>query len=1230
MWNTVSRPTTLEQALRELRDAPDRTRLVAGGTDLVVEQQRGVRPAEHLIDLTGVWDLRYVRQDGDVIRIGGLATHNDVLRQLDLRDALLPLAQACREIGAPQIRTRGTIAGNVVTASPANDTITPLIALGAQIVLVSAGGTRTLELEDFYTGFRSTVLARDEIVREIRFPALDVERRGIFLKLGLRRAQAISVVNVAIVLRFDGLKIEEATIALGCVGPTIVRAPEAEGALMGNALEPATIERAAELALEAIAPIGDVRGSADYRRRAVRALIAQALETLESGSEADDFPEDPVLLETESPVRAALEYDGLLETTVNGEPCTLEGAGSKTLLNALRDRGFTGSKEGCAEGECGACTVWLDGQAVMSCLVPAAQAHGAQVTTIEGLATGDKLHPLQQAYIDRGSVQCGFCIPGMLMAGAKLMEERATPNLDDAQVAISGNLCRCTGYRKILDAMDETIVKLEKPRADALDKVTGSAMYPADLIGAGMLHAAAVFAHRAHARIVRIDSSAALALEGVHAVLTAPDVPRNRFGLIDADQPLLCEDVVRFYGDRVALVVADTPERAREAAALVHVEYEDLAPLTDARVAIEPGAARVHADRDNVLLRQRIVHGAPIGEALESADVVIEETFTTGWQEHAYLQPDAAVAYWEDERLVVETAGQWLHEDRRQLAALFTMHEDDVVVRYAKIGGAFGGREDLSITPLAALAAWKLRRAVAMAWTREESIVGHHKRHPFRISAKWGAMRDGRIVAAKTTMIGDGGAYASTSVEVLKCALTFATGPYRVENVETDACVTYTNNVPSGAFRGFGSPQAHFAAESMVTRLAHALEIDPIEMRRKNLYREGDVEPTGQPLPEGVSAHAVFERCLQEVGNRFGKDAYSPSSQVQSRGHVKRGIGIACGMKNVGYSFGFPDQATARVELNVAGENLRGASIAIGAAEVGQGAHMILRQIAAKALNIDPSLVRMIVDDSSLAPNAGSSSASRMTLFGGRAVKDACEAALQAWRSGEPPQATLQYMPGGTTALDRNGQGRPHFCYGYAAQAVEVEVDTRTGVTRVLRIISVHDVGRAINRQLVEGQIEGCLAQAVGYALTENFISTDGKIETPHFSTYLLPTALDMPTEVYPIILENPDPNGPFGARGVAEMPLIPFAPAVAAAIHDATGAWLCDLPMTPERVLRALEHQVRDLDQVEVGVAHVHGAERTLRTGLRNGTFHNGDTVRAQRLDDGIERNRGQEAEIT
>ncbi|HEY0615644.1 MAG TPA: xanthine dehydrogenase family protein molybdopterin-binding subunit [Candidatus Elarobacter sp.] len=704
-------------------------------------------------------------------------------------------------------------------------------------------------------------------------------------------------------------------------------------------------------------------------------------------------------------------------------------------------------------------------------------------------------------------------------------------------------------------------------RPDARAKVTGAARYPADLVREGMLHCKAVFALRPHARIERIDASRAVAQPGVVAVLTAADVPHNRYGLIDADQEVLCSERVRYVGDRVALVIADDPERAARAAKLVHVEYTDLPVVSDALAAMEPGAPLVHPERDsNVLLHQKIRKGDVDG-ALAGADVVLSATFTTSWQEHAYLQPDAGIAYYEEETLVVETAGQWLHEDLRQIAAMLRLDESAVAIRYAKIGGAFGGREDLSVQALLALATWKTKRPTAIVWSREESIVGHHKRHPFRIETTWGAKRDGTVVAVRTRSVADGGAYASTSVEVLKCAAIFAQGPYRVPNVATDAIVVYTNNVPSGAFRGFGSPQAHWAAESMITRIAHALEIDPADVRRKNLYRDGDTEATGEVLPAGVSAVAVLERCVEESRRRF-----TPRSQRDAHAALRRGVGIASGIKNVGYSFGFPEQSTAAVEL-IATARIERAVVRIGAADVGQGVHLILRQIAAEALALPLDAVSLISDDSTHTPNAGSASASRLTFMAGRAVHDAAFAARAAWERGEQPEATVQYRPPATTPLDlETGAGRPNYCYGYAAQGVEVEVDVRTGVTRVLKIVSVHDVGRAINRQQVEGQIEGCLAQALGYALTENFKVRDGMILTPHFSTYLLPTTLDMPVEIVPVVMELADPHGPYGARGMAEMPLVPFAPAVAAAIYDATGAWVNDLPMTPERILAAVE----------------------------------------------------------
>ena len=712
-----------------------------------------------------------------------------------------------------------------------------------------------------------------------------------------------------------------------------------------------------------------------------------------------------------------------------------------------------------------------------------------------------------------------------------------------------------------------TLVGAPLARPDARAKVTGAARYPADLVRPEMLHCKAVFAHRPHARIERIDTRRARKLDGVVAVLTAADVPYNRYGLIDADQEVLCSEVVRYVGDRVALVVATTAELAAQAAALVAVTYTDLPRVDDAHAALAPDAPLVHPERGtNVLLHQKIRSG-DVEAGFAQADLVLSGRFTTSWQEHAYLQPDAGIAYYEGATLVVETAGQWLHEDLRQIAALLRLREDEVAIRYAKIGGAFGGREDLSVQALLALATWKTKRPTAIVWSREESIVGHHKRHPFDIETRWGAKRDGTIVAVQTRLLADGGAYASTSVEVLKGATVFAHGPYRVPNVATDGIVVYTNNPPSGAFRGFGAPQAHWAAESMIARVAQALELDPVEIRRKNLYREGDRESTGSVLPGGVTAVPVLERCAQEAAARF-----VPRVARAEHGRLRRGIGIASGMKNVGYSFGFPEQSTASVEL-IASAQIERALVRIGAADVGQGVHLILRQIVAETLGLQVDAVTLISDDSAQTPNAGSASASRLTLMGGRAVHDAALAAHANWERGEPPVATVQYRPPATTPLDlETGQGLPNYCYGYAAQAVEVEVDVTTGITRVLKIVSVHDVGRAINTQQVEAQIEGCLAQAIGFALTENFIVREGKVLTPHFSTYLLPTALDVPTEIVPVILELGDPNGPFGARGMAEMPLIPFAPAVAAAIYDATGAWVDDLPMTPERVLAAID----------------------------------------------------------
>ncbi len=511
LWQHYYQPSSLDQALQLLQQHAGSARIVAGGTDVLVELQRGIKPTAILIDITRLHELKYVRHTNGIIQIGGLATHNDVIASDVCVQHALPLAQACWEVGAPQIRTRATIAGNLITASPANDTITPLMALGAEVLLLSTAGERSVPLRDFYTGFRKTVMQPTELLREIRLPALQENQRGLFIKLGLRRAQAISVIDLAIVLTFDIANseaaaassiynlqfamIKDARITLGCLAPTIVRAPAAEAYLRGKQLTPDVCAEAGRLACADVAPIDDVRGSAGYRLATLANLVTEGLRRIAEGRERVGWPAQPILLETiddrrptidpslSSSVQRPASSVSAIETTINGQPYAFHGAHTKSLLDALReDAGLTGSKEGCAEGECGACTVWLNGQAVMACLVPAPQAHGAAITTIEGLASfghdnrpqtiddrqpigGDPssivcglsspegLHPLQQAFIDNAAVQCGYCIPGMLMAGAKLLDERANPSLDQIQTALSGNICRCTGYRKILDAV---------------------------------------------------------------------------------------------------------------------------------------------------------------------------------------------------------------------------------------------------------------------------------------------------------------------------------------------------------------------------------------------------------------------------------------------------------------------------------------------------------------------------------------------------------------------------------------------------------------------------------------------------------------------------------------------------------------------------------------------------------------------------------------------------------
>lgn len=462
MWNSYINTTSIDEVVSLLAEKKERARVVAGGTDLILEIERGIRKnIETLIDVTRIPNLKQITLDeDDVIHLGALVTHNDCAASKLIRKRAYPLARAAWEVGAPQIRNRGTIAGNIITGSPANDTITPLMALGAKVTLVSARKTRVVPLKKFYTGVRKTVMEPDEMLVDIFFPALTKSQRGTFIKLALRRAQAISLVNAAIILDLKKDTVKSASITLGAVTPIIVHASKAEKFLAGKKLNEKNIAQAAELAVKSATPIDDVRGSANYRREMVRVITQRGLTAIRDEKEQMGMPKKPILLSGEPPVMNGAQTlvkfpENKIEATINGKKHTFENGFNKTLLRLLREEGLlTGTKEGCAEGECGACTVILDGQAVMSCLVPAPRAHGAVITTVEGLADGEHLHPVQEKFIEHGAVQCGYCIPGFIMSGAKLLEEKPNPTRNEIEQAITGNLCRCTGYYKIVEAIE--------------------------------------------------------------------------------------------------------------------------------------------------------------------------------------------------------------------------------------------------------------------------------------------------------------------------------------------------------------------------------------------------------------------------------------------------------------------------------------------------------------------------------------------------------------------------------------------------------------------------------------------------------------------------------------------------------------------------------------------------------------------------------------------------------
>lgn len=731
-------------------------------------------------------------------------------------------------------------------------------------------------------------------------------------------------------------------------------------------------------------------------------------------------------------------------------------------------------------------------------------------------------------------------------------------------------------------------------RIDALGKVTGSTLYPGDIAPEAFLHGKVLFGQQPHARMVSIDVSAAESVPGVVAIFTAADVPVNEYGLILPDQPVLVGlgskkphcDVSRWEGDQVAVIVAESETAASKARDLIRIEWETL-PVVDNVFEAMKDETVLHPWHGSNILRHYRIRKGDMAAGWAAADVVVEGEYRLPYQEHAFLQPEAGLGYIDEEgRVTVEFAGQWAHEDQEQVAHALALPADRVRIKYAAIGGAFGGREDMSLQIVLGLAAMRLHekgidRPIRITWSREESILGHHKRHPATITTKWGATHEGKITAVSAELILDSGAYAYTSTKVLGNANLMVTGPYEIPNASVDSYAVTTNNVPGGAFRGFGGPQGTFAAESQMNKLATVLDMDPVEIRLKNALGEGSLLTTQTVVPSGISMAKVIERCALEAGWHTSAKAEETLPPILFSGveslppepsAIRRGRGFACSFKNVGFSFGFPERCEATIELH-GGADIERVVLRHAGADVGQGAHTVFTQMVAASFGVSPELVELDMSDTATSGDSGSASASRTTWMAGNAIQLAAEKAMNAWKDEERPAiGQARFTPPPTEPYDEEtGICMPNFSYGYVAEVAEISIDIETGHIHVDRVVCADDVGKALNPTLIEGQIEGAIVQAYGYAVMEDLQVEGGRIKNPYLSQYLIPGIKDIPNKVHSIIMEEPDPLGPWGVRGMAEMPFLPLAPAITAAVFDATGVWFDELPLTPHRVAARL-----------------------------------------------------------
>ena len=850
----------------------------------------------------------------------------------------------------------------------------------------------------------------------------------------------------------------------------------------------------------------------------------------------------------------------MIKFTLNGESALFDGNPETSLLKYLRNtRNITSVKDGCScQGACGACMVEINGEAKLSCLTSLKNLENTVINTLEGLPEHIR-DIMARAFVEKGAIQCGFCTPGFLMRTNVLLQKNPLPSRDEIKKALTLNLCRCTGYVKIIDAIHEAAKRMQNepavaattlsgnvgtsyPKYEAYEMAVGKRMFVNDLKFDGMLYGALYFSDHPKARILEIDTSEALKMKGVVRIFTADDVPGNRFvGLIFKDWPLMIKpgETTRYIGDVLAGVVAETEEIAREAVKRIKITYETFKPVTDPLLAIKPRAIQVHPDKDNLLETCRVYRGGNADEIIAGSDFIAKGTYQTQRIEHAFLETEGAIAMPFDEGVHLYSNGQGIYVDRSQVASLLNLPDEKVRVTLVSTGGGFGGKEDMTVQGHASLFAWLLKKSVKVVLSRDESIRMHPKRHPVYMEISVGCDANGKFTGLKLYAVGDSGAYASVGTKVMERVAGHASGAYHFPCVNLEALTVYTNNIPSGAMRGFGANQVAFALEGCIDQLCRQGGFDRWQFRYDNALCEGKMTATGQVLHKGVGVRET----LLAVKPYYEKARFK---------------GLACGIKNSGVGNGMADYSDVIIEI----QSEKHVVLQHGWTEMGQGVHTVATQVLCEETGIPPAIVEVTVDSSAGIPT-GMTTSSRATALLGNAILDASKQIREDLKHNTLQQLSGKIYKGNYTCDWTTKPGADvkeiitHFAYGYATQLVVLDEKGK-----IETIYAAHDAGKIMNPVMFEGQVEGAVHMGLGYALTEDLPMVDGQLLSTKMRDLKILRAKDMP-EIVVLGVEVKDPVGPYGAKGLGEIGLVPTAAAVANALCDFDGVRRYKLPMT-------------------------------------------------------------------